>query len=314
MATKSPLDEAALRKCLDTAVLAAQEAGNLMLECFMKNDTANSIEEKANSADLVTKYDRQVEELVLARLKSAYPGFSVIAEETEHGTLTDAPTWIVDPIDGTTNFVAGLHPLTCVSIGYCVDGTPVVGVIYVPSTQELYLGVQGYGAYRNGHKLSQQASTATKSLREAVICNEMGYTRNAHELDILLGAQRRLYVQGCQGFRQLGSGCLDLCYVASGRLDLVYAGLCTEGWKPWDYAAGYIIIKEAGCYMEPIYTNATTTTITNTTATEDKNDDGAVSSSSAAFDLYGTSVICSVSKELLDEVRAVILDDLPIVD
>ena len=272
---------------------------------------------KSGAPDFCTKIDVENETLIAHGIRHQFPHHAIIGEESV-GTgrippvETSVPTWIIDPIDGTTNFVAGLHPLTCVSIGYCVNGTPVVGVIYVPSTQELYLGVQGYGAYRNGHKLSQQATTATKSLREAVICNEMGYTRNAHELDILLGAQRRLYVQGCQGFRQLGSGCLDLCYVASGRLDLVYAGLCTEGWKPWDYAAGYIIIKEAGCYMEPIYTNATTTT--NKTTTEDQNKDGAVSSSSAAFDLYGTSVICAVSKELLDAVRAVILDDLPIVD
>eukprot|EP00438_Fugacium_kawagutii_P021318 Skav200339 [mRNA] locus=scaffold26:80374:82152:- [translate_table: standard] len=100
------LDETSLRGYLDEAVSAAQQAGNLMLECFGRNDAPGCVEEKTSVADLVTKYDRQVEDLVLARLRAFAPSFRVVAEETANTeALTDAPTWVVDPIDGTTNFI-----------------------------------------------------------------------------------------------------------------------------------------------------------------------------------------------------------------
>jgi myo-inositol-1(or 4)-monophosphatase len=137
-------------------------------------------------------------------------------------------------IDGTTNFSAGIHSLTCVSIGYCENGRPVVGVIYVPGTKELYLAVKGYGAYRNGTRIWQSPDTSTKTLQTAVVCCEFGYAREKEHVDRILVGLSKIMQSRCRAIRQLGSGCLDLCLVASGRLDVVYAGLANEGWKVSD--------------------------------------------------------------------------------
>jgi fructose-1,6-bisphosphatase/inositol monophosphatase family enzyme len=263
------------------------------------------IETKSSSPDFCTNVDIKNEKLIIDGIRTKFPKHDIIGEESVGtGTIPPLnkliPTWIIDPIDGTTNFSSGLHSLTCVSIGHCINGQPVLGVIYAPYTNELYVAVKGYGSYRNGKRIYQNPNTSTKTLKDAIICNEMGYTRDNEELDILLNAQKQIMLHGrCKGFRQLGSGCLDLCYVASGRLDVCYAGLCTEGWKPWDYCAGLIIVKEAGCYMESIDIEKTKT---KQSSSESKIDDD-----NESFDIYGKSVICAVSKDLLDELRSVIL-------
>jgi len=234
------------------------------------------IETKSSSADFCTKVDVENEQLVIQGVQRRFPNHGIIGEESVGvGSIPElnpnVPTWIIDPIDGTTNFSSGLHSLTCVSIGFCVDGRPVMGVVYAPGTNELYVAVKGCGAYRNGQPIFQDPKLSTKKVSEAIICNEMGYTRNQEDMDVLMGAQARVMLKGCKAMRQLGSGCLDLCFVASGRLDVVYAGLCDEGWKPWDYAAGLVICQEAGCTMESIKVQET------------PGCDG--------FDLYGKSVL-----------------------
>ena len=274
-------------------------AGSNMVEYLEAKGTSAEasldlgIETKSGSADFCTKVDVENERLVIEGIMKRFPNHHIIGEESVGtGSIPElnssVPTWIIDPIDGTTNFSAGLHSLTCVSIGYCVNGRPVMGVVYAPGTNELYVGVKGCGAYRNGKPIFQDPKHSTKLVSKAVICNEMGYARNQKEVDVLYGAQARLMLKGCRAMRQLGSGCLDLCFVASGRLDVVYAGLCNEGWKPWDYAAGLVICQEAGCTMETIEVQETP--------------------GCNGFDLYGKSVICGVSKELVDELRSVLVD------
>ena len=136
----------------------------------------------------------------------------------------------IDPIDGTTNFASGL-PLTCVSIGLCAtDGTPVMGVVYAPLTQELFLAVKGYGAYRNGVPLLNASPRRITTVQQAIICAEFGYPRDRRSISLMTGAVERILRNGCRAIRQLGSGVLDLCYVATGRIDAVYAGMATEGW------------------------------------------------------------------------------------
>ncbi|CAK9061971.1 Inositol monophosphatase 2 (IMP 2) (IMPase 2) (LeIMP2) (Inositol-1(or 4)-monophosphatase 2) [Durusdinium trenchii] len=148
------LDESNLRRYLDEAVSAAHEAGNLMLECFARNDAHTSVEEKASNADLVTKYDRQVEELVLTRLRACAPDFGVVAEETaSKEELTDAPTWVVDPIDGTTNFIHR-QAECCVLIGLAVRKRAVLGVCFIPKMDELYTAIKGHGAFCNGRRIA----------------------------------------------------------------------------------------------------------------------------------------------------------------
>mmetsp|Transcript_27517 Transcript_27517/g.64550 ORF Transcript_27517/g.64550 Transcript_27517/m.64550 type:complete len:276 (+) Transcript_27517:896-1723(+) len=251
------------------------------------------IETKSGAVDFCTRVDVENEALITEGIRKRFPSHAIIGEETVGtGSIPavdpSVPTWIVDPIDGTTNFSAGLDALTCVSVGYLSNGRPVVGVVYAPGTGDLYVAAKGFGAYRNGVRILRDPERTSKSLSTAVVCCEMGYARSKEEAEIVIGAQSRVLQAGCRALRQLGSGCLDLCFVAAGRLDVVYAGVCSEGWKPWDYAAGLVICREAGCTMESIEPQQ-----------ETPGCDG--------FDLYGKSVICGVSKELVSDLRSVLL-------
>jgi fructose-1,6-bisphosphatase/inositol monophosphatase family enzyme len=120
-------------------------------------------------------------------------------------------------VDGTTNFAAGM-PLTCVSIGYCVRGFPTIGVVYAPMTNELYLAVAGYGAYRNHVRLVLSSTTKKKCLKEAIVCYEFGYERDPTAIAKMVDKVQAILEHGCRATRSLGSGVLNLCYVASGTL------------------------------------------------------------------------------------------------
>lgn len=289
---------------LQLAVRLAQHAGRNMKEYLEAKGTSEEskfdlgIETKSSSADFCTKIDVENEKLVIEGITQAYKewnsklgkdesplSFDIIGEESVGtGPLPklkkDVPTWIIDPIDGTTNFSQGIF-MTCVSIGYCVDGKPVMGVIYAPATEELYVAVKGFGAYRNGVPILQK--NPKKSLAQAVVCCEFGYARKKEHIDLILSAVSKLMGHGCRSIRQLGSGCLDLCYVATGRIDVVYAGIANEQWKPWDYCAGIVICEEAGCIIEEIHQEP-----------------------GKEFNMYGDSVLCGVSRELVDETRTVL--------
>eukprot|EP00980_Cylindrotheca_fusiformis_P028508 scaffold22607_cov123-Cylindrotheca_fusiformis.AAC.5 len=291
-----PIPSQLLKSCysdeLKLAVQLAKRAGENMIGYIESKGTSEAanfslhIETKSGSADFCTKVDVENEKLIMDGIQERFPSHEIIGEEAtgtgEVPKLTKNPTWIIDPIDGTTNFSSGLS-MTCVSIGFCVGGHPVMGVIYAPASNEWYLGVKGFGAYRNGIRILQHTSTATKLISKAMICCEFGYSRKQDEIDVMLGAVSRILARGCRAIRQLGSGCLDLCYVASGRLDIVYAGVVNEGWKPWDYAAGLVICQEAGCVMESI----------------DQTVPG-------EFDLYSKSILCGVSRELVNECRTLL--------
>ena len=175
-------------------------------------------------------------------------------------------------------------PLTCSSCSTIRYTELITFPVYAPGSNDLYLAIKGYGAYRNGVKIYQEQKSACKTLQQAVVCCEFGYSRKQDEVDAMLGAVSKIMMSGCRAIRQLGSGVLDLCFVACGRLDVVYSGIVNEGWKPWDYCAGLVICQEAGCFMETI------------------DQDGP----DQDFDLYGTSVIAAVSRELIDETRLVI--------
>jgi fructose-1,6-bisphosphatase/inositol monophosphatase family enzyme len=282
-----------------TLLMNTYTAGsNMVGYCNAKGTHAESqydlaIATKTGDEDFCTKIDVQNEQLVIDGIRSIFPSHEIIGEEST-GTGNIPPisettlTWIIDPIDGTTNFAAGLC-LTCVSIALCdskKNKRPVLGVIYAPITQELYLAVEGCGAFRNGISISKKSSaTSCTELKKAVVCCEFGYSRDFQAIATMVGAVEKVLQNGCRTLRQLGSGCLDLCYVATGRLDVVYAGVSSEGWKPWDYGAGLVIVKEAGCVMEAI----------------DQPPD------TKDFDLYSKSVICAVTQELLEDCRKVIL-------
>lgn len=236
----TPVSPEILRKCLDEAVAAAQEAGNLMLECFARNDAPGCIEEKANPCDLVTKYDRQVEDLVLARLRKAFPDFGVVAEETASAEpLTDKPTWVLDPIDGTTNFIHR-QAECCVLIGLAVGQKAVLGVCFIPKLDELYTAIKGQGAYCNGRRIH---ASACNDLKHAMVNTHFtSYSREPKVMDRLLATFRDLMAHPVRAIRAGGSAGVDMVHVARGRLDAYFE----VGIYPWDVCAGAVIVEEAG--------------------------------------------------------------------
>lgn len=198
----------------------------------------------------MTETDKNNEKAIIELLQAHFPSHLFIGEESasESGAippLTKAPTWIIDPIDGTTNFVHSF-PFSCVSIALAQEGTVVVGIIYDPFKDELFLAGKGLGAYLNGKRLK---TTPTTDLNKAVIIQEFGYERTEAGIKKLLQVTERLLRSNVQALRQLGSGVLDLAYVAAGRVDAVYCGVAGDGWKPWDYAAGSVVALEAGAIM-----------------------------------------------------------------
>jgi len=287
-------------ECREEIVLAvrlALEAGKNMTQHYDTKGTSEEnlssldISTKQNDADFATAIDIQNENFISSQIAHHFPTHDIIGEEsTGTGSVpslsSSKTTWIIDPIDGTTNFAAGL-PLSCVSIGLCRDGQPYMGVVYAPMTNELYIAVHNLGAYRNGILLSQcTGEKSTKTLSNSVVCFEFGYARTEQGVDNMVDAVRRLLKHGVRTTRTLGSGVLDICYVACGRMDVVYTGVAEEGWKPWDYCAGLVVAMEAGCTMGQLLKGE---------------EEG------YEFDMYSKSMICGVNKEVVDQCRNVVM-------
>jgi myo-inositol-1(or 4)-monophosphatase len=242
---------------LQFSILVARKAGSLILQ---GSEAITSIEGKANSVDLVTEYDVKVEELVKSEFKAKYPDFGFIGEESySAGTrpaLTDAPTFCVDPIDGTTNFIHGF-PFVCISIGLLYKRRPVLGVIYNPFLDHLYYGFKGGGSYliKSGAlPLKLPLSLSVKplpSLHDALIAVEWGSDRSRETIATKSSSFSRLAgdpdkdVEGgkmVHSLRSVGSAALNFSLVAQGALDIYWEIGC---W-PWDVCAGIVIAEEAG--------------------------------------------------------------------
>lgn len=192
--------------------------------------------------DLVTETDKACEELIFDHLKKNFPTHKFIGEETSAalGTseLTDDPTWIVDPLDGTTNFVHGF-PFVCVSIGLTIEKVPIVGVVYNPIIGELFTGIRGQGAFLNGSPIkASQQSELVKSL----LATEVGTVRDKSTVDATTNRINSLLFK-VRSLRMSGSCALNLCGIACGRIDIFYE-LGFGG--PWDVAGGAVIVLEAG--------------------------------------------------------------------
>lgn len=276
------------RKQVELAVRLALKAGKKIFSYCEQKGTIHEHEfdlgvaSKGAPTDFCTKVDLENERIVAAGIKLMFPDHIIIGEEAtgkdEIPPLTKTPTWLVDPIDGTTNFVAGL-PFSCVSIGYCQDGKPAMGVVYAPMTGELYIAARGFGAFRNGIKIMTEKKDTP--LSKAVVDFEFGYSREPEDISKMITVVEQIMNHGCRASRQLGSGVLDVCYVATGRLDVVYAGVANEGWKPWDFCAAYVVATESGCVFESF--------------DQPTNQD---------FDLYSKNHICATNRGLLEEVRS----------
>ncbi|KAH8119750.1 inositol monophosphatase [Phellopilus nigrolimitatus] len=250
-----------LKEILGVSIKLAREAGKLILEGSdaILRSAAEAVEEKKNSVDLVTQYDKGVEELVKKELGQAYPGFSFIGEEETAALgklpeLTDGPTFCVDPIDGTTNFVHGF-PFACISIGLIYQKRSVVGVIFNPFLDWLYYGAEAQGSYlvKSGGaplKLPLTPARPLPSLSQALIGIEWGSDRGLAPMKARGNTFQRLagdgqHIEGgkmAHSLRSTGSAALNFATVASGQLDIYWEIGCNA----WDVCAGTIIAQEAG--------------------------------------------------------------------
>ena len=189
--------------------------------------------------DLVTKYDVAVENFLKEKFTNEFVNFNVIAEESDNTNKVFSNSIIVDPIDGTTNFVNKL-PHTAISVGVYKDKKPYIGIVYNPILNELYTAVVGEGAYCNGGKLNVSDED---DFQKALLSTGFPYTSGTCE-DDLNDVMKRMkdILPRCQDIRRLGSAALDLCYVARG----IYEGYYEMNLKAWDVSAGLIILQEAG--------------------------------------------------------------------
>ena len=192
--------------------------------------------EYKGEVDIVTEVDRAVQGIIEAEVLARYPRHGILAEEGLDNKGEDGYVWIVDPIDGTTNFAHG-YPVFSVSIAVILDGEPVCGVVHNPMSDETVTGLKGEGASLNGMAIKV---SGTKTLNRSLLATGFPYDIRENP-DNNLGHFSDMAVL-VQGIRRCGSAALDLCSVASGRLD----GFWELGLKPWDIAAGVLIVREAG--------------------------------------------------------------------
>lgn len=217
---------------LSVARQAAQEAGRILKGRF---GHAHRVMKKGD-IDLVTEADLQSERTILDIISHHFPRDRIIAEEGgEQGQLPDR-IWLIDPLDGTTNFTHNF-PFFAVSIALEVEKKLVVGVVFNPATEEYFEAVKDKGAYLNDKPISV---SQTERLGDSLLAT--GFPYDIHENPVMVLKRFESMVVRAQGIRRPGSAAIDLCYVATGIFD----GFWEEGLKPWDTAAGILIVEEAG--------------------------------------------------------------------
>jgi len=216
---------------LQTAIEAARRAGQLIAERF---SAPRSVTVKGYR-DIVTEVDTAAEAIILQLIRERFPSHAILSEEAGGNTADDGYTWVIDPLDGTTNYARRL-PISTVSIGVLERGEPVIGVIFDPLRDQLFVAEQGKGATLNGEPIS---TSKIDGLKHAVIGFDWGQSDRDREetLQFILRIAPR-----CGTLRVLGSAALAQAYVAAGWLD-GYLNLIA---KPWDAAAGVLIVTEAG--------------------------------------------------------------------
>ena len=215
----------------------AMEAGRLLVDRLTKVRTA--ISSKSTATDMVSEVDRESEALIVRRILAVRPDDAILGEEDTERTGTSGLRWVIDPLDGTTNYLYGI-PAFCVSIGVEDAEGVAAGVVYEPVRRELFSAARGTGAFRDGRAIR---TSSQAKLPLALLGTGFGYDagrrrKQANRLVRVLPAVRDI--------RRAGSAALDLCSVACGRLD----GYFEEGLQAWDYSAGSLIVAEAGGRFE----------------------------------------------------------------
>lgn len=221
-----------MTEIVDFAQNLARQAGKLLVEKLTKN---NQIYYKG-TIDLVTEADKMSEKLILAEISLRYPDHGILSEESAAKNERAAMRWIIDPLDGTTNYAHGF-PFFCVSIALEKEGTVILGVIYDPNRNDLFFAEWGKGAYLNGKKLRV---SSVSDLSRSLLATGFPYDIRVSP-DNNLNFFNAMAVKA-QAIRRPGAAALDLAYLAAGRID----GFWELKLKPWDTAAGCLLVTEAG--------------------------------------------------------------------
>ncbi len=218
---------------IDDILSITREAGDILLDYRKTGFTVNTKLGK----ELVTEADLAAEDFLKEHLTKILPNSGFIGEESWDGKFPTATYWVVDPLDGTNNYASGI-PFFCISIALVNDGDVTLGCIFDPVHNEMFLALKDAGAYLNQKQIKvQQAS----SLDQVILATGFPYTRTKNDLTFDMSVLTR-FMGETRGLRRCGSAALDLAYTASGR----YGGFWEETLKPWDMAAGALLVREAG--------------------------------------------------------------------
>jgi myo-inositol-1(or 4)-monophosphatase len=213
---------------------AIMEAGALIRDRI--GNVSSSVIQNKGPSDYVTEVDMQSEALIVEAVAGHFPDHHIMAEESPKGELQPGYTWIIDPLDGTTNFIHGF-PFVAVSIGVFENGEPLLGLVLDPVREELFTARRGGGAYLNGIRIQVREGPP---MQDALIATGFPF-RYKHLLDPYLTTFKNIF-QRVSGIRRAGAAALDLAYLAAGRVD----GFWEAGLAPWDVAAGSLLVTEAG--------------------------------------------------------------------
>jgi myo-inositol-1(or 4)-monophosphatase len=217
---------------LQIVEVIARQAGAVLLEGY---GNVRHIQQKG-VIDLVTEFDMRSEDVIISSIQQKFPDHAILAEESGHNETISEYQWVIDPLDGTTNFAHGI-PVFSVSIALLRNNSPVVGVVYDPIRNEMFSAELGQGATLNRHSIHVSSAT---DLGQAVISTGFPYdVRTNPQNNFVQFAQFQLRAQAV---RHLASAALDCAWTATGRLD----GYWEFGVKPWDVGAGALIVREAG--------------------------------------------------------------------
>ena len=228
---------------LEAITEIVRQAGEILLGAVAIED---SVEEKSGRANFVTAYDKKVQEFLFEKLAEVLPQAVFIGEEEEeHAALSEGYAFIIDPIDGTTNFMKGYN-VSCISVGLLKDGVPDIGVVYNPYLKEMFQAIAGEGAFCNGKQIKVSEHPLSEGL---VLFGSAPY--NAELAEKSFATAYKLFTHSLD-IRRSGSAAIDLCSIAAGRAELFFEMLLS----PWDYAAGALIVKEAGGVVSDMEGNA----------------------------------------------------------
>lgn len=229
----------AWQECMDHCVEVTKKAGKMIREALQKDI---AVMQKSSPVDLVTETDQKVEQLIISAIKEKYPTHSFIGEESvaagAPSVLTDNPTWIIDPIDGTTNFVHRF-PFVSVSIGFTVKKEIEFGIVYSCIEDKMYTARKGKGAFCNGEPIKVSGQ---EDISQSLVLTEMGFKKDPEQFKTMLANIRTILTIPVHGIRSPGSAAVNMCLVACGSADAYYH----MGIHCWDMAGGAAIVTEAG--------------------------------------------------------------------